>query len=124
MANRKETFGGAAGLPLSASVRAGEFVFTAGQMPLDDNGEIVAGSIETQTRLTLERLKMVLGMAGAELSDVVKVTVWLADARDFSGFNKVYREYFPENPPARSTVRSELVIDARLEIEAVAYRPL
>lgn len=124
MAKKKECFGGAAGLPLSAAVRAGDFVFCSGQMPLDDKGEVIPGNIETQTRATLDRLKKVLSSANADLSDVVKVTVWLADPRDFNGFNKVYREYFTNDPPARSTVRSELVIDTRLEIEAVAYKPL
>jgi reactive intermediate/imine deaminase len=124
MAGSKECFGGALGLPLSAAVRAGDFVFVSGQMPLDDKGEVIPGNIETQTRATLERLKGALGLAGAALADVVKVTIWLADARDFPGFNKVYREYFPANPPARSTVRGDLVIDTRLEIEAVAYKPL
>ena len=124
MAKKKECFGGALGLPLSAAVRAGDFVFASGQMPLDDKGEVIPGNIETQTRATLDRLRKVLSSANADLSDVVKITVWLADARDFNGFNKVYREYFTNDPPARSTVRSELVIDTRLEIEAVAYKPL
>jgi reactive intermediate/imine deaminase len=121
---KKQCFGSAPGLPISAAVRAGDFVFASGQMPLDDKGEVIQGNIETQTRATLERLKNVLALAGAALSDVVKVTVWIADPRDFPGFNKIYREYFPQDPPARSTVRSELVIDTRLEIEAVAYKPL
>ena len=124
MAKVKECFGGALGLPLSAAVRAGDFVFASGQMPLDDKGEVIPGNIETQTRATLDRLRKVLSSANADLSDVVKITVWLSDPRDFNGFNKVYREYFTNDPPARSTVRSELVIDTRLEIEAVAYKPL
>jgi reactive intermediate/imine deaminase len=121
---KKQCFGGALGLPLSAAVRAGDFVFVSGQMPLDEKGEVIPGNIETQTRATLERLRNALAQAGAALSDVVKVTIWIADPRDFTGFNKIYREYFPQDPPARSTVRSELVIDTRLEIEAVAYKPL
>lgn len=121
---KKQCFGGALGLPLSAAVRAGDLVFVSGQMPLDEKGEVIPGNIETQTRATLERLRNALAQAGAALSDVVKVTIWIADPRDFAGFNKIYREYFPQDPPARSTVRSELVIDTRLEIEAVAYSPL
>lgn len=119
----KKCFGTVAGLPLSAAVRAGDYVFVSGQMPLDDNFEIVPGPIEAQTRQTFKRLKAVLDMAGCTLEDVVKVTVWLDDTRDFNGFNKIYKEFFPENPPARSTVRSELVIDCKLEIEVVAYSP-
>lgn len=123
MSRGKQVYGGAPGLPLSAAVRAGDFVFVSGQMPLDDKGEVVQGNIETQTRVTLERLGKALALAGAALGDVVKVTVWIADPRDFAGFNKVYREFFADEPPARSTVRSELVIDTRLEIEAIAYKP-
>ena len=63
------------------------------------------------------------GAAGAGLEDVVKTTIWLTDRADFSGFNAVYREFFPDAPPARSTVVSELVLDARVEIEAIALRP-
>ncbi|WP_340108300.1 RidA family protein [Pikeienuella sp. HZG-20] len=122
MTTTKQCYGGAPGLPLSAAVRAGDLIFVSGQMPLDDNNEVVSGNIETQTRATLERLKKTLNLAGAELSDVVKVTVWIADPRDFTGFNKVYSQYFSSDAPARSTVRSDLVYDVRLEIEAVAYK--
>jgi 2-iminobutanoate/2-iminopropanoate deaminase len=123
MAERKQCYGGALGLPLSAAVRAGDFVFVSGQLPLDQNGEIVTGGIEIQTRAALQRLRDALSQAGAEPTDVVKVTVWLSDARDFSGFNKVYREFFASEPPARSTVRCDLVLDARIEIEAIAFKP-
>ena len=70
------------------------------------------------------RLVAVLERAGCTLADVVKATVWLDDARDFGAFNKVYAEYFGAAPPARSTLVSPLVIDGKVEIELVAYKPL
>jgi 2-iminobutanoate/2-iminopropanoate deaminase len=63
-------------------------------------------------------------LAGATLDDVVKTTVWIEDTRDFGGMNKVYATYFPTNPPARTTVESRLMIDIKIEIEAVAYAPV
>ena len=114
-------FGGAQ-IPLSKAIQAGDYVFTSGQVPLKD-GALVPGAIEDQTRATLDCLRDVLAEAGCGLSDVVKTTVWLADAGEFAAFNKVYAEYFPEDPPARSTVESALMVDAKVEIEAIAYKP-
>ena len=68
--------------------------------------------------------RRILEKAGCTLDDVIKCNVWLADARDFWSFNKVYASYFPGVPPARSTVQSPLMIDAKIEIDCVAYRPL
>ena len=65
-----------------------------------------------------------LAEAGCTMADVVKNTIWLEDPRDFAGFNKVYAEFFAEDPPARATVRSDLMLDAKIEIEALAYKPL
>ena len=110
--------------PFAKAVRAGDFVFISGQLPMGPDGQIVQGSIETQTRQVLENIKAVLAETGCELSDVVKNTIWLEQERDFAGFNKVYAEYFGENPPARATVGSTLMLDARLEIETLAYKPL
>ena len=110
-------------LPLAPAVRAGDFVFVSGQAALDDDGAIIAGGITDQTRLTIERLTAVLEAADCTLRDVVKATVWLDDARDFAAFNKVYAEYFGDAPPARSTLVSPLVVDGKVEIELVAYKP-
>ena len=71
----------------------------------------------------LENVKAALALAGASMSDVVKTFVILADARDFGAFNKVYATYFPSEPPARTTLEARLMIDIRVEIEAVAYKP-
>jgi reactive intermediate/imine deaminase len=97
--------GGVHKMPLSQAVRAGDFVFVSGQTAIDPTGAILAGGVEAQTRLVMERLRAILAEAGCGLEDVVKTTVWLEDARDFWSFNRVYGEFFPDNPPARSTVR-------------------
>ena len=85
--------------------------------------DVVDGGIEPQTRQVLENVKAALALAGATMDDVVKTTVWIEDARDFGGMNKVYASYFPKEPPARTTVESRLMIDIKVEIEAVAYAP-
>lgn len=114
---------GQANVPLSPAVRAGDFIFVSGQVPTRD-GAVVPGGIEAQTRQVLDNLAATLALAGAALSDVVKTTVILTDARDFAAFNAVYASYFPTNPPARTTAEAKLMIDIMVEIEAVAYRPL
>ena len=109
-------------LPFSPAVQAGPFVFVSGQVAMGDKGEIVPGGIEAQTRQTLKNVENALALAGCTLKDVVKSTVWLHDARDFSTFNRVYAEFFSENKPARSTTQATLMIDAKVEIEVIAYK--
>jgi reactive intermediate/imine deaminase len=109
--------------PLSPAVRAGDFVYVSGQVPANDKGEMVVGGIEAQTRQVMDNITRVLALAGCTLDDVCKTTVWLHDARDFSSFNRVYMGYFPNGKPARSTTEARLMVDARVEIDAVAYRP-
>jgi 2-iminobutanoate/2-iminopropanoate deaminase len=111
-------------IPASRAVRAGDFVFVSGQMPFGPDGLLVHGPIEVQARVVLEAIKRTLEEAGCSMADVVKNTVWLQDPRDFTGYNKVYAEYFPKDPPARATVQAELMVEARIEIESLAYRPL
>jgi len=111
-------------LPFSPAIRAGDFVYVSGQVAHGENGELVDGGIIVQTRQTIENLRRVLSQAGCTLDDVIKCNVWLADARDFWSFNKIYASYFPGVPPARSTVQSPLMVDAKIEIDCVAYRPL
>ncbi len=110
-------------LSLSRAIRAGDFVFLTGQVPLQDGAPMTTGTIEDQTRVTLELIRETLAEAGCALSDVVKAMIWLRDRADFPGFNAVYGEYFPEDPPARSAVVSELLVEVRVEIEVVAYKP-
>ena len=109
--------------PFSPAVRAGDFIYVSGQVPADANGEIVVGGIEVQTRQVMENLKTVLALGGATLADVCKTTVWLQDARDFGAFNRIYMSYFGEGRPARSTTEARLMVDARLEIDVIAYKP-
>jgi reactive intermediate/imine deaminase len=111
-------------MPLSKAVRAGDLIFVAGQIAFDADGKVGEGPIEVQTRMVLEAIKATLAEAGAGLADVVKTTVWLTDPRDFGRFNAVYAEYFPNDPPARSTLRADLLLDVKVEIEAVAYAPI
>lgn len=111
-------------LSLSRAIRAGDFVFLTGQIPMLDGAVMTEGDITAQTRVVLDEIKATLALAECELSDVVKAMVWLRDRADFPGFNAVYAEYFPTDPPARSAVISELLVDVRVEVEVVAYRPL
>jgi 2-iminobutanoate/2-iminopropanoate deaminase len=121
-----EGFGAARStMPLSPAVRAGDVVYVSGQVPTNDKGEIITGNVETQTRAVMEKLKQALADAGCDLSDVVKTTVYLRDPRDFVGFNGVYSSYFePGKRPARTTLQNELMIDIKVEIDAIAYKPL
>jgi reactive intermediate/imine deaminase len=120
----KEVIGGMSGqgLPYSKAYRAGNLVFVSEQVAFEE-GKLVSGDIEAQTRQVMQNIKTVLQEAGCTLADVVKTTVWLADTRDFGLFNKTYAEFFPENAPARSTVRADLMIDAKIELGIIAYKP-
>lgn len=114
---------GASHVPLSPAVRAGDFVFISGQVPVVD-GKVVAGGIAEQTEQVLQNVKAALALAGCDLQDVVKTTVWLENRDDFPAFNAAYAKHFPSSPPARSTAESRLMIDIKVEIEAIAYKPL
>lgn len=118
----KQVFG-TSHVPLSPAVRAGDFVFASGQVPVGADGKIVSGGIEAETRQVLENMKAALALAGCEMSDVVKTMCWLRDRDDFAAFNKVYAEFFPAEPPARSTAESRLMVDIAVEIEAIAFKP-
>lgn len=120
--SRKQVFG-ASHVPLSPAVRAGDTVYISGQVPVGPNGQIVEGGIEAQTKQVLENVKAALALAGATMEDVVKTTIWLEDARDFGRMNAVYGTYFPKEPPARTTVESRLMIDIKIEVEAITYAP-
>ena len=108
--------------PYSQAIKAGEFVFVSGQIPIDpQTGEFVAGGIAEQTKQVLTNLAAVLEAAGSGLDRVVKTTVFLADMKEFPGMNEVYATFFSAPPPARATVAAAgLPRDARVEIEAVA----
>lgn len=108
--------------PYSQAIRTDSAVYTAGQIGFEPSTmEIVKGGVETETRQALTNLKNILEAAGSSLEHVVKTTVFLQDMADFPKMNAIYTEYFPENPPARSTVQvAALPKGALVEIEAVA----
>lgn len=109
--------------PFSPAVRAGDFVYLSGQVPAGENGEIVPGGIEAQTHQVMSNLTKALALADCTFADVCKTTVWLQDARDFGAFNRVYMGYFGDKKPARSTTEARLMVDAKVEIDMIAYRP-
>jgi 2-iminobutanoate/2-iminopropanoate deaminase len=108
--------------PYSVAIQAGMFVFASGQLGLDPtSGNLAPGGIEAETRQALTNLRHVLEDSGSGLDAVVKTIVFLKDMAEFSKMNAVYGEFFPENPPARSTVQvAALPKDGRVEIEAIA----
>ena len=129
MVGKKQVIGdplviGGRRLSLSRAIRAGDFVFLAGQIPFKDGAPMATGTIEEQTRAVLEDIKGTLAEADCDLSDVVKAMVWLSNSADFPGFNAVYGEYFPDEPPARSAVVNDLLVDVRVEVEVLAFKPL
>lgn len=108
--------------PYSQAIRVGNMVFTSGQIPLHpQTGEIVGATAAEQARQVLQNLQAVLQAAGASLQNVVKTTIFLTDLGQFAAVNAVYAEFFPDNPPARSTVQvAALPRGVQVEIEAVA----
>jgi 2-iminobutanoate/2-iminopropanoate deaminase len=108
--------------PYSQAIKVGNFVFTAGQIPLDPaTGKLVEGDIAAQTERVMQNLSAVLEAAGTSLSRVVKTTCFLANLDDFAQFNDVYGRYFSENKPARSTVQAaRLPAGAGVEVECIA----
>lgn len=109
-------------LPFARAVEANGWLYVSGQVPMV-NGEVVHGSIVAQSRQAIENLLAILHEAGYSAADVVRCGVWLDDPRDFPSFNTVFREYFGENPPARACVVSSMVVDCKIEIDCVAYKP-
>lgn len=129
MVAKKQVIGGpyiSRGRPLSLSkaVRAGDFVFLTGVVPRVGDQPMTSGSIEDQTRVVCETIQATLAEAGCTTDDVVKAMVWLRERDDFAGFNAIFGEYFPVDPPARSAVLNQLLVDVKVEVEIIAYRPL
>jgi len=111
--------------PYSQAVRAGNLLFVSGQGPFAKDGSgAVAGTIEEETKRTLDNLKAVLDDAGSGLEHVIKTTCFLGDMNNFKAFNAVYGTYFTQNPPARTTVEAaRLPLDIKIEVEAIAIIP-
>jgi 2-iminobutanoate/2-iminopropanoate deaminase len=110
-------------VPLSQAIKAGPWVFASGQLGLDAaTGKLAPGGIAAETRQVCENLKAILEAAGSSLDRVVKVTIYMADLGELMAMNEVFGEYFPVDPPARTTFGcSALVGGARVEIEAIAF---
>jgi 2-iminobutanoate/2-iminopropanoate deaminase len=108
--------------PYSQAVVINGMAYLSGQIPLDPStNQLIEGGIEQQTERVLENLKAVLEASGASLASVVKTTVFLKDMAEFPKMNEVYSRYFPENPPARSTVQAaKLPRDVNVEIDCIA----
>lgn len=111
--------------PYSPAVRAGDFIFVAGQGPVDPvTNEFSFGDIQHETRVTLTNVQRVLEAAGASLSDVVKCGVFLRDGKDFDAMNAVYAEFFGDTKPARTTVETKFANPTmKVEIDCIAYKP-
>ena len=103
--------------PYSPAVRAGDFIFLAGQVPPEP------GDIKHETRQVLTNMKLVLEGAGASLADVAKVGVYLLDGADFAAMNEVYTEFFGDFKPARTTIVCSFMSKIRIEVDCVAYKP-
>ncbi|HDQ41222.1 MAG TPA: RidA family protein [Desulfonatronum sp.] len=108
--------------PYSQAIRTGNLLFISGQLPMDPQTmQFAPGEIAEQTRQVLTNMAAILETAGASLADVVKTTVMLKDMNDFKAMNQAYADFFPSDPPARSTFQvGRLPLDAMVEIEAVA----
>jgi len=109
--------------PYSPVVVSGDLVLTAGQVANDASGNVVSDEIEAQCRQVLDNIRACLQAAGCGLSDVIKVNAFLTDLGSFEVYNAVYREYFSEPYPARTTVGAALAPGLLVEVEVIARRP-
>ena len=109
--------------PYSQAIRAGQFLFVAGQVPIDPaTNELVGGSIADQTHRVLTNIGAILSAGGCSFAQVVRTTVYLADLKDFSAMNEVYATFFTAPQPARSTIQAaRLPRDARIEVDVIAF---
>lgn len=108
--------------PYAHAVRAGDFLYTSGQVPMTKDGKLAGAGIEEQAEQVLKNLEFALKAGGARLDQVVKTLVFVSDMNNFDIVNKIYGRYFKENPPSRSCVETaRLPKDFLIEIEAVAY---
>lgn len=110
--------------PLSPAVRAGDYVYVSGQVPVGADGIVVGHEIVGQTTQVMKNIEAALKLAGCTFDDVCKTTVWLHDARDFGKFNATYGSFFKNGFPARTTSEARLMANILVEIEAIAYKPL
>ena len=137
--SKADFFGGVRGFPISLAVRAGDYAYTATlgahtfeaeKVTYDSDGRVLSdGSgrgdaiIEEQTRATMRNVEAALRGVGCELADVIDITVWLRDPRDFIVFNRTYAEFFVANKPTRTVLRADFMFDCRIEMKAIAFKP-
>ena len=137
--SKAEFFGGVPGFPISLAVRAGDYAYTATlgahtfeaeKVTYDSDGLVLSdGSgrgdarIEEQTRATIRNVEAALRGVGCALADVIDMTVWLRDPRDFIAFNRTYAQFFVSNRPTRTVLRADFMFDCRIEMKAIAYKP-
>ena len=108
-------------LPFARAVEAGGFLYVSGQVPMVD-GEVINGGIIEQSHQAIKNVLRTVTCLRQDPEHVVRCGVWLDDPRDFQSFNRVFKEYFGANPPARACVVSSMVVDCRVEVDCVAYK--
>ncbi|MFJ4293873.1 RidA family protein [Cupriavidus sp. NPDC089707] len=112
---------GGAHMPFARAVAADGWLYVSGQVPMV-GGELIGGGIVPQTHQAIKNVLAILAEAGYGPEHVVRCGVWLDDARDFASFNKIFKEYFGANPPARACVQSSMVVDCKVEVDCIAYK--
>jgi 2-iminobutanoate/2-iminopropanoate deaminase len=111
------------GGPYSQAIIHNGLMYLSGQGPIDPNlNQVIHGTIEQETELALENIRIILEEAGSSLNNVLQLTAYMLNMREYGRFNEVYRRYFPEDPPARTCIQAaRLPFDIRIEIDAIAY---
>ncbi|VFQ43323.1 RidA family protein [Desulfoluna butyratoxydans] len=111
------------GLPISKAVEADGWLYVSGQVPRNEKGELLAGSMKAEAELAFDNMVKVLETAGYTLDNVVRVGVWIDDPRDFPEFNKVFAARFsPAHAPARVTIQSSMMCDCKVEVDCIAFK--
>ena len=113
---------GGQGLPFARAVEADGWLYVSGQVAMED-GEVIDGGIVAQSHKAIQNMIAILKEADYGVEDVVRIGVWLDEPRDFWTFNKIYAEYFGEHPPARACVQATMMVECKVEVDCVAYRP-
>ncbi|SCB34334.1 RidA family protein [Cupriavidus alkaliphilus] len=108
-------------MPFARAVAADGWLYVSGQVPMVDD-EVIDGGIVPQTHQAIKNVLAILAEAGYGPEHVVRCGVWLDDTRDFASFNKIFKEYFGANPPARACVQSSMVVDCKVEVDCIAYK--
>lgn len=111
--------------PYSQAIIHKGILYLSGQIPIDpETGVLIRGSIEEETERVLRNIKVIVEEAGAHLEDILKTTCYLADLNDFERFNEVYKKFFIQNPPARTTIQAmRLPLNVQVEIDALVCLP-